>query len=158
MTQQPQPLADRIAAAFEHLDAQQWGYDHGFCGKYGTDPETDSFVNAALATVQPELDQRDAEITRLRQHVEELQDKVMSSSNGQCCCSFDGPGDVCMVHSPTVDRLRVELQQAQQQLRLIDDEIEEFEAAAQSDPNTPASVLLMIQILRRIRPAAVSGA
>lgn len=58
----------------------------------------------------------------------------------------------------TADRLRAELQQAQHQLRLIDDEIEEFEDAAQSDPNTPASVLLMIQILRRIRPAAVSSA
>jgi hypothetical protein len=39
-------------------------------------------------------------------------------------------------------------------LAAIDDEIAEFEAAAQGDPNTPAGVLLMIQILRRVRPAA----
>jgi cysteinyl-tRNA synthetase len=57
-----------------------------------------------------------------------------------------------------VRRLTAELKQAQQQLDAVDDEIEEFEAAAQDDPNTPAGVLLMIQILRRIRPAAVSGA
>lgn len=56
-----------------------------------------------------------AEIRRLRQHIDELQSKVMASSNGQCCCSFDSPGDVCMVHSPTVDRLTAELQQSQQQ-------------------------------------------
>lgn len=55
-------------------------------------------------------------------------------------------------------RLRAELEQAGHQLAAVDDEIEEFEAAAQGDPNTPAGVLLMIQILRRIRPAAVSGA
>lgn len=59
--------------------------------------------DAVLAVVQPELD-------RLRQHVEELQEKLLTfDDNGKCCCSFEGPGDVCLVHSPTVARLRVEL-------------------------------------------------
>jgi hypothetical protein len=39
------------------------------------------------------------------------------------------------------------------ELAAIDDEIEEFEAAADGDPATPNGVLLMIQLLRRIRPA-----
>lgn len=56
-----QQLRDRIAAAFERLDAHQWGYDHGFCEKYGVDPETDSFVDAAIAELQPELDRLRAE-------------------------------------------------------------------------------------------------
>jgi hypothetical protein len=72
VTQQPQPLADRIASAFERIDAHQWGYDHGFSGTYGVDPETDSFMSAALAVVQPELDARDAEIRRLTAEYERV--------------------------------------------------------------------------------------
>lgn len=153
MTQQSQPLADRVAAAFEHLDAQQWGYDHGFCGTYGTDPETDSFVNAALAVVQPALDERDAEIRRMHERSSRRRRAMQAAQESERVLQRQ-----IDEQAAEIDRLRAELQQTQQQLRLIDDEIEEFDAAAQSDPNTPASVLLMIQILRRIRPAAVSGA
>jgi hypothetical protein len=64
-----QQLRDRIAAAFERLDAHQWGYDHGFCEKYGVDPETDSFVDAAIAAVQPELDRLRAELEQARQQL-----------------------------------------------------------------------------------------
>jgi hypothetical protein len=57
-----------------------------------------------------EAKRQHAEADRLRQHVEELQEKLLSfDDNGKCCCSFDGPGDVCLVHSPTVERLRAEL-------------------------------------------------
>jgi hypothetical protein len=59
-------LKNQLAAAFEHMDAHQWGYDHGFCGSYGVDPETDSFVDTALAVVQPELDRTAAELDRVR--------------------------------------------------------------------------------------------
>jgi hypothetical protein len=46
------------------------------------------------------------EVKRLTQHVDELQAKLISMpDNGKCCCSFEGPGDVCLVHSPTVKRL-----------------------------------------------------
>lgn len=58
-----------------------------------------------------------AEVDRLRQHVEELQVKLLSfDDNGKCCCSFEGPGDVCLVHSPTVVRLRAELATARAQV------------------------------------------
>lgn len=61
------------------------------------------FETAVLGLVQPLLAQRD-------QHIAELQDKLCSfDDNGKCCCSFDGPGDVCAVHSPTVKQLRAEV-------------------------------------------------
>jgi hypothetical protein len=79
-------LKNRVAAAFEHMDAHQWGYDHGFCGTYGVDPETDSFVDAALAVVQAELaalddlriraldknEQLRAELADVREHLDAL--------------------------------------------------------------------------------------
>jgi hypothetical protein len=112
---EPEPLADRIAAAMAGHTANISNGDGTVicnCGTtVGANPAAWREHRAAtvLAVVQPELDQRDAEIRRLRQHVEELQSKAMSCGNGQCCCSFDGPGDVCMVHSPTVDQLQSEL-------------------------------------------------
>jgi hypothetical protein len=49
------------------------------------------------------------------QHVEELQDKLLTFGvNGGCCCSYDNPGDICMVHSPTVQRLEAELAAAEE--------------------------------------------
>ncbi|WP_405019586.1 hypothetical protein OHV05_24620 [Kitasatospora sp. NBC_00070] len=59
-----------VAAAFARLDAHDWGYDHGFCDEYGTDPETDAFVDAALAVVQPELDRLRAELEQARQQLD----------------------------------------------------------------------------------------
>lgn len=61
----------------------------------------------------PVLEQLLAEVERLaaerdqaRQHVDELQEKLASMPDiGKCCCSFEGPGDICNVHSPTVNRL-----------------------------------------------------
>jgi hypothetical protein len=41
-------MRDRIAAEYAREDAQHWGYDHGFCEKYGADPETDAFVDVAV--------------------------------------------------------------------------------------------------------------
>lgn len=58
-------LRDRIAYALEREDSLNWGYDHGFCPTYGTDPETDAFVAAVLAVVQPVLAARDIEIQQL---------------------------------------------------------------------------------------------
>jgi len=45
------------------------------------------------------------EIERLKAHVEELRQKL---SHDDCACSFDFEGDVCMVHSPAVQRLEAE--------------------------------------------------
>lgn len=107
MTDQPQPdLVTRVATAIT-AEAMK------------PRAERVGLVHVMIAVVQPDLDARDAEIAWLRQHVHELQSKVMSSNNGQCCCSFDGPGDVCMVHSPTVDSLRVELEQARQRTETL---------------------------------------
>jgi len=59
-------IRQRIAAAFEREDAQNWGYDHGFCADPFGDPETGAFVDAALAVVQPELDRLRAERDQAR--------------------------------------------------------------------------------------------
>lgn len=92
----------------------------------------------ALLDIKEELDRRGAEIERLRaalehseaerckmadvaladherlqRHVDELQEKVKATD---CGCSHDGPGDVCMVHSPTVNRLLAALEEAAQRL------------------------------------------
>lgn len=56
----------RVAAEFARLDAHQWGYDHGFCADPEADEETASFVDAALAVVQPELGRLAAERDRFR--------------------------------------------------------------------------------------------
>lgn len=48
-------LRDRIARRFAELDARDWGYDHGFVATYGTDEESDAFVDAAVAVVAPLL-------------------------------------------------------------------------------------------------------
>lgn len=45
-------LRARIAARFARLDAEQWGYDHGFCADPEQDEETASFVDAAIAEMQ----------------------------------------------------------------------------------------------------------
>lgn len=63
----PNPLQQRIALALEREDALRWGYDHGFASGYGQDPETDGFVDAVLAVIQPELDLL-AELSEARQH------------------------------------------------------------------------------------------
>ena len=55
-----------------------------------------------------------AEVARLQRHVEELQEKVTRTD---CACSYDIPGDVCMTHSPTVERLRVENEQLRQMVK-----------------------------------------
>lgn len=66
MTDEPQPdLREQLAAEFQRLDAQEWGYDHGFSADVVNDPETASFVDAALAIFLPLLDAKQAEITRL---------------------------------------------------------------------------------------------
>ncbi|MFJ8727701.1 hypothetical protein [Streptomyces sp. NPDC093269] len=44
-------VRQRIAHALEREDAINAGYDHGFVGTYGIDPETDGFVDAVLAVV-----------------------------------------------------------------------------------------------------------
>jgi hypothetical protein len=40
-----------VAAAFQHIDAHQFGYDHGFCADPDADPETAAFVDAAIRVV-----------------------------------------------------------------------------------------------------------
>jgi hypothetical protein len=65
-----------VAAEFARLDAHDWGYDHGFCDEYGTDPETDAFVDAALAVVQPELDRLRAELEQSRQQLDEARERL----------------------------------------------------------------------------------
>lgn len=91
--------------------------------------EVDTLATAQAAVVQPLLDAKDTERDRYRlawlssrrrasravQHVEELQDKLLSFGvNGGCCCSYDNPGDICMVHSPTVRHLEAELAAAKE--------------------------------------------
>jgi hypothetical protein len=49
-------LRDRIAHALEREDALHWGYDHGFADSYGTDAETDGFVDAVLAVLPAPAD------------------------------------------------------------------------------------------------------
>ena len=49
-------LRDWIARALEREDAINAGYDHGFAGSYGADAETDGFVDAVLAVLQPPAD------------------------------------------------------------------------------------------------------
>ncbi|NED31044.1 hypothetical protein [Streptomyces sp. SID8499] len=58
-------LRDSVAHALEREDAINGGYDHGFCGKYGVDEETDGFVDAVL-TVLPEPAGRAAELASAR--------------------------------------------------------------------------------------------
>lgn len=74
--------------------------------------------NSAIAQrreLLAEVDRLTRERDEALQHVDELQDKLLSMpDNGKCCCSFDGPGDVCMPHSPTVNRLTTEREQARQ--------------------------------------------
>jgi hypothetical protein len=60
------------------------------------------------------------------------------------CCSAHEAADDVPVLLAEVGRLRVEL-------ALVDEEIEEIEAAAGDDPNTPEAVRLMIQLLRKAR-------
>lgn len=67
-----------------------------------------------------EVDRLTRERDEALQHVDELQDKLLSMpDNGKCCCSFDGPGDVCMPHSPTVNRLTAERDQARVIARIL---------------------------------------
>jgi hypothetical protein len=78
VTQQPQPLADRIAAALSEAGA--------FCGECGFEPgETgcpdcvrvrEQYTQALLAVVQSELDQRDTEIRRLRAELEQAREQA----------------------------------------------------------------------------------
>lgn len=70
-----------VAAAFARLDAQDWGYDHGFCAEYGTDPETDAFVDAALGLVQPELNRLRAEVENVREVSRSLATQLRDTSN-----------------------------------------------------------------------------
>lgn len=85
-----QQLRDRIAAAFERIDAHQWGYDHGFCSVYGIDQETDSFIDAALAVMQPELDRLRAELEQARQQTEALHALTDRDQDGICCSRLVG--------------------------------------------------------------------
>jgi hypothetical protein len=77
MTLQPQPLADRIAAAMAGHTANISNGDGTVicnCGTtVGANPAAwrEHRATTVLAVVQPELDQRDTEIARLREQVED---------------------------------------------------------------------------------------
>jgi len=53
---------------------------------------------------------RDAadEIERLRVHIEELQEKIDAETS--CACSYDNPDDVCMGHSPALEKAKAEIE------------------------------------------------
>ncbi|MFD9124922.1 hypothetical protein [Kitasatospora sp. NPDC059571] len=179
MTQQPQPqpLAERIAAAIGGHSANISNGDGTVICNCGTTVKAnmeawrEHRASTVLAIVQPDLDERDAEIRRLtaeRDLLRGMAERIPETHMQFGVIAQDGAvemqpcADWCWAcklaaAKDEAERLRTELELARQQIAAIDDEIEEFEAAAQGDPNTPDGVLLMIQILRRIRPAAVSG-
>lgn len=65
-----------------------------------------AMARTAVPELLAEVDRLTRELDQARQHVDELQDKLASMPDiGKCCCSFEGPGDICNVHSPTVNRL-----------------------------------------------------
>ena len=81
-------------------------------------------ADALLAILLPELG-------RLEQHVEELQDKLLShDDHGGCGCSFDDAGDVCMPHSPTVKRLTAERDEARAEAARLCGSVLHFAAEA----------------------------
>jgi len=76
-----------------------------------------AMARTAVPELLAEVGRLTADRDQALQHVDELQDKLLSTpDNGKCCCSFEGPGDVCMTHSPTVNRLTAEVDRLTQEL------------------------------------------
>jgi hypothetical protein len=71
-------------------------------------------LRATAGHIQLNIEAAD-EIERLRAHVEELHEKV---AHKDCACSFDFEGDVCMVHSPAVQRLEAEVARLRELFRI----------------------------------------
>lgn len=113
MTQQPQPLADRIETAARTIRLRlgpnaismaQRGEPIGLSGGEASD-----LAAAAMAVVQPELDQRDAEITRLRAELEQAQQQTADriATEIRQYCPDHGEADTCRIdcHCAIADEL-----------------------------------------------------
>ena len=73
-------------------------------------------LTGALHAAEARAATLSAENERLKQHIEELQDEA----GGNCACSYDEPGDVCMAHSPAVKRLSAENAALAERLERVD--------------------------------------
>jgi hypothetical protein len=89
-----------VAAEFARLDAHQWGYDHGFSDDPDACEETTSFVDAAIAVMQPELDRAEAERDAARADAQQLRDAIRRglADVAGCCSECDAAANVIRDH------------------------------------------------------------
>lgn len=71
------------------------------------------------------------EVERLRQHVDELTDKVDPEAN--CACSYDAPGAVCGVHSPILKAAEARAARLEGALRALTEACEQEFLGSETD-------------------------
>lgn len=90
-----------------------------------------------------EIERQRAELDKAQRHIEMLQAKLDAEKS--CACAYDDPNEVCLPHSPLLEKARAEIEQLQ---RSFDDGYLMLEATQQANDQLRSKNELLREALR----------